>query len=350
MDKLIKKENQQIQQFNPIEHWEKLAVFSKRILQSGFLPEQYKTPEQVAAVLLHAQELHIPFMQAINGGLFPIGRKVGMSISTMVGLVKNSKQLADLKITYDYEKKNCTVYAKHINGQEFTTIWGHEDAVLAGLLGKENYKKYEKLMWQWRAIGNNFRILFADIIGGYHTPEELGAEVRVVEDGEVEVINAPVVEATIDMIDKPDSKYETIWKALIDLEKSKKYSTIDDFFNWYELWYEDICKLSEKKRNLLAEEFKSQLISRKMTKEQINARITELIGELVSNKGTARPADTSITGANGKDDGATTEGKSTSDSERKTENGEHGITTTGGLTIQSDKNNKSDGIQEILPK
>ena len=46
-----------------------------------------------------------------------------------------------------------------------------------GLVGKHNWKTMPKVMRQWRAISAAFRPVFADVLAGLYTPEEMGAAV-----------------------------------------------------------------------------------------------------------------------------------------------------------------------------
>ena len=59
------------------------------------------------------------------------------------------------------------------------------------LAGKDNYKKQAATMYKWRAIAACARAVFADVILGLYTPDEMGADVN--EDGEITPMQKPNV-------------------------------------------------------------------------------------------------------------------------------------------------------------
>jgi hypothetical protein len=63
------------------------------------------------------------------------------------------------------------------NHDAMTVTWTLEMAERAGLLGKQNWRKYPESMLWARAASQLCRMLFADCFaGGTYTPEEIGAE------------------------------------------------------------------------------------------------------------------------------------------------------------------------------
>ena len=98
-------------------------------------------------------------------------------------------------------------------------------------------------MYQWRAISANFRITFPDVIAGMYTPEELGAEVRVTEDDDMEVVAVEQVPAT----------YDSISDALGEAIKSRKWENVEA---WLNLWKMDLEKLPENHKSVLERMYK----------------------------------------------------------------------------------------------
>jgi len=63
------------------------------------------------------------------------------------------------------------------NGDEMSVTWTLEMAERAGLLNKQNWKKYPEAMLWARAASQLCRMLFADCFAGAtYTPEEIGAD------------------------------------------------------------------------------------------------------------------------------------------------------------------------------
>jgi hypothetical protein len=60
-----------------------------------------------------------------------------------------------------------------------------------GLAGKDNWKKQFGVMMYWRCVAKACRRIFADVIAGCYTPDEMGAEVD--EDGAT-IIDGEVIE------------------------------------------------------------------------------------------------------------------------------------------------------------
>jgi len=181
--------------------WQAMMQMSEVLVRSGFLPDSIKTPQQAVAIILAGRELGIGPWQAIQGINIIKGRPTA-SPQLMLALIKSSGQLEDIKI--DGDAKGCTVMMKRRGNHPFTFTFTMEDAKALGLADKPNYRTQPKVMLQWRAIGACSRIVFPDVIMKLYTPDEMGADVTITEDGGMEVVNvetgeiveaAPVVEA-----------------------------------------------------------------------------------------------------------------------------------------------------------
>jgi hypothetical protein len=92
-----------------------------------------------------------------------------------------------------------------------------DDAGLAGLAGKDNWKKYPKNMLFARAISNGQKWFVPDAFNGatVYTPDELGAS----EDADGNVTGLPVLEAQIN----PEPIDDVLWARYLALvERAKK--------------------------------------------------------------------------------------------------------------------------------
>lgn len=129
-------------------------------------------PEGVYAIVAKANSLHINPLEALNGGLYFVQGKVGMSSEMMASLIRGQGH----SITKD-SKSNDTVCILHgkrkDNGDTWTISFSIEDARRAGLL-KNMYEKYPGIMLYNRAMSMLARQLFPDIIkGAGYTMDEL---------------------------------------------------------------------------------------------------------------------------------------------------------------------------------
>lgn len=166
--------------------WDELKNQCRELLKTGFLPAHLKTPEQAAAVVLKGREMKIGMMEALEG-VYVIQGKVTMAGQLMLAQAYRTGLIEQLDIKYD-DKNTCFVTIKRRgDASSYTARFGPAEAMAMALSGKDNYKKQPRTMFKWRAISDALRTKFPDAFGGVHTPEELGAPVRVVGDS-IEVI------------------------------------------------------------------------------------------------------------------------------------------------------------------
>jgi hypothetical protein len=124
------------------------------------------------AIVQKAKSLNIDPLDAINGGLYYVQGKVGMSSEMMASLIRQRGH----SIIKDPKSDNsvCILSGRRIdNGDTWTVTFSMEDAKRAGL-ARGMYDKYPSVMLYNRAMGMLARQLFPDIIkGAGYTHEEL---------------------------------------------------------------------------------------------------------------------------------------------------------------------------------
>lgn len=163
-----------------------LEAMGQTLLRSGFLPNSIKGPEQAIAIILAGRELGIAPWQALST-INVIQGKPTVSPQLMLALIQSSGQLESVQ--YDSDNTHCTVTMKRRGQPPHAETFSQEDAQAQGLWGKDNWKKQPKVMLRWRAVAACARIVFPDIILGLYTPEEMGADVNVTDDGGMTVIS-----------------------------------------------------------------------------------------------------------------------------------------------------------------
>lgn len=173
-----------------MDQWTVLKEQATMLVKTGFLPESIKTPEQAVAIILQGRELGIPTMAALQT-INVIKGKPTVSPQLMLALIYRSHQLARLDI--DSTDSGCSVVMDRRGVGTFRTEFTMDDARKQGLADKDNYRRQAKVMLKWRAVAACAREAFSDVVLGLYTPEEMGAEVEVTEDGGMIVTEARTI-------------------------------------------------------------------------------------------------------------------------------------------------------------
>jgi hypothetical protein len=219
-------------------------------IKTGFLPSSIKTPEQAIIIALKGKELGIPPFQAFSQ-ISIVQGKPTISAELMLALVYKNVQSAEINFVQS-DNTTCIIEARRNNAHKFSRFeFSINDAKNAGLLDKDNWRKYTAAMLRARGITAMARAIFSDAIAGVsYTPEELGADVN--EDGEVITVpptqnvfiknEIPALEEKIqDEINEENQVYQfKIAKMFVDGSKAPQSVAgqyIDEFdndqlYNW----------------------------------------------------------------------------------------------------------------------
>lgn len=169
-------------------NWETMKEQANVFIKSGFLPSSINTPEKAIAIGMTGKELGLSFMEAVRS-INVIAGKPTISPQLMLALANRSKELQDIHI--DANKERCIVTVTRKGRQPHKEEFGVKEATDLQLIAKDNYKKQPATMFKWRALAAALRVTFPDVMLGFYTPEELGAEVKVGEGEEMEVVSVP---------------------------------------------------------------------------------------------------------------------------------------------------------------
>ena len=165
---------------------------SQRVSNTPFVPTGLRgKPESVLACILYGAELGLGPMQSLNS-IHVIEGRTAMSPELMRAMVARHGHRIDV---IENSATACEVKGIRADtGSTATVRWTMEDAKLAGLAGKNNWKTYPRAMLLARATSELCRIVFPDIIAGLsYTPEEV-ASIEGVEYVPEEIeVEAPVV-------------------------------------------------------------------------------------------------------------------------------------------------------------
>jgi hypothetical protein len=168
------------------------------LLESGFLPKAIDTVPKAVAIAMHGAELGIPIWTALNN-INVIQGKPSASPQLMLALINRSGQLEDMSIDVNDERAIVTMKRKgrtaHIEEfsmadarQMMTTEYVNGQRKQIPLADKYNWKQMPQTMMKWRAVAACARVAFPDCILGLYTPEEMGADVSVDDEGNMTVI------------------------------------------------------------------------------------------------------------------------------------------------------------------
>lgn len=190
---------------NPREDWGILAEQAVRLAKSDLLPTSYYgangqprnyelATHKVIAVAMMGAELGIPTWSAINN-ITVIQGKPTIAPQLMLALIHRSGMLRNHKIEVTDTAATCTMHRVGMDSAHAETF-SMEDAKRMQLAGKDNWSKQPKTMLKWRAVAACARIVFPDIILGFYTQDEMGANVTYSDEGEVEnIVEGHVIES-----------------------------------------------------------------------------------------------------------------------------------------------------------
>ena len=108
----------------------------------------------------------------------------------------------------------CVVVVEELKGSDWKNrepvVFTLDDAKSAGLLGKDNWRKYARDMLFARAISAAGRQHCADLFGGpAYTPDDLGADVVIDAMGSERVVTAAVIEQEPQIIEQPPQRQKS---------------------------------------------------------------------------------------------------------------------------------------------
>jgi hypothetical protein len=158
-----------------------------RYCQSGLLPGEVNTPQKALVIMTAGRELGVPATYALRNIHVVKGKPV-CSAELMLALVRRAYGPGAMRVGKT-DNTACTVQYREqgwdgVSEYTFTI----EDARQAGVAGGSSWKNYPAAMLRARCISAVVRFAFPECIAGLYTPEEMGAEVVVTDEGHVNVV------------------------------------------------------------------------------------------------------------------------------------------------------------------
>ena len=157
----------------PASFGEKLQM-AKVLASSGLIPSGLNSPEKVCVALQWGHELQLSPMVAVNN-IAVINGKPTLSADIMSALVRRSPEYGGIAWKELTDKAaECVITRRCTWGEEkFSSRFTIDDAVKAGLTGKDVWKRYPKRMLKHRCLSYALRDAFPDLLAGLYDPDEM---------------------------------------------------------------------------------------------------------------------------------------------------------------------------------
>ncbi len=145
----------------------------------------------VMAIYMTAKELGLPVMFALNGGLYNVDGKVTMSAQTMAMMITKAGHQAKV-VTLTNEA--CEIHFIRSDRDEDNATFKYsftvKDAERAGLMHKDNWKKYPRDMLFARCMSAGAKKHMSDVLMNCYVPEEL----EDIKQYDSKVISVPAIQ------------------------------------------------------------------------------------------------------------------------------------------------------------
>lgn len=198
--------------------YESMWKLSQRVSNTVFVPSALRGKnEAVLACVLYGAELGLGPMQALNS-IHVIEGRTAMSPELMRAMVARHGHRIDV---LENSNTACELEGTRADtGSTAKVRWTMEDAKMAGLAGKNNWKTYPRAMLLARATSELCRIVFPDVIAGLsYTPEEV-ATIEGVDYVNFDLKPGVMVESTVldELSEGMTAAADVLEKALDDLD------------------------------------------------------------------------------------------------------------------------------------
>ena len=198
------------------EKYEMASVLCK----SGLIPSGLNSPEKVFVALQWGHELGLSPMVAVNN-VAVINGKPTLSADIMSAVVKRSPEYGGIKwIEMSDTKAECEITRVLPNGEKEVqrSCFTIDDAVKAGLAGRDVWKKYPRRMLKHRCLSYGLKDVFPDLLAGLYDPEEM-------ESVQSEK-TAPTTERNVTPVEEPVTEKNVTPEANPQFEERQKLKNI----------------------------------------------------------------------------------------------------------------------------
>ncbi len=130
----------------------------------------------IMSIYLTAKELNLPFMASLNGGMYPVNGLVTLSAQMMNMMIVNAGHRVKI---LQFTDQICELELIRTDRTEDTTLkysYTYEQAKVAGLVGKDNWKKNPRDMLFARALSGGARKHMPDVLMNCYVMGEIPDE------------------------------------------------------------------------------------------------------------------------------------------------------------------------------
>jgi hypothetical protein len=189
------------------------------LVRSKLLPRSLSTPEAAFTVIMAGRELGLTAMQSLRS-LHVIEGKPVMSADLMMALCLRSPICDHFRLVESTDTK-ATFEAKRTGQDAVRLSFTIDQAKAAGLVGKDNWKKFPAAMLRARCVAALARIVFADLMLGIYDTDEIGPkENRIPEQVQVEVVTGDFGD------EADDGKPSPVDAALIEFARAESLEAL----------------------------------------------------------------------------------------------------------------------------
>lgn len=214
-----------------------MMAAAKRYVESGLLPSSLRTPQAALLVMTAGREMGVPATYALRNIHVVKGKPV-CSAELLLALVRRAYGPSSIRVAKT-SNTACTVQYREqgwdgVSEYTFTI----EDARQAGVMSNDNWKNYPAAMLRARCISAVARFAFPEAIAGLYTPEEMGAQVTVDGEGEVQIVDGEIVGgSTPDTETGPsycdEAHFRRAWHAAVKGTRFEDEETRHKFIAFY---------------------------------------------------------------------------------------------------------------------
>lgn len=145
---------------------------SETLAKSALIPSALRNkPADILIVMMKGRELGLTSMQSF-AGIHVIEGKAVLSAELLMGLVIKRRDICEYFVLVESNEKLATYKTKRVGCPEVSLTYTIEQATVAGLVNKDNWKKHRATMLRWRAGAALAKGQYADLTLGLVTEDE----------------------------------------------------------------------------------------------------------------------------------------------------------------------------------
>lgn len=155
--------------FSGTQSIEQTLLAANLFIKSGLAPKGLKTPEAVVVAVAYGAELGLSPMQSLNT-IHIIDSKPVVSANALQALALSK---GGRIVTIEHNELTCTLDISRPDHPTHRETFTKIDANQQNLLGKDPWIKMPKQMLYARCVSNGVRKVFADVLAGLYSIEEM---------------------------------------------------------------------------------------------------------------------------------------------------------------------------------